>query len=212
MLALVSHLNNIFITKPISRISPILSSILCTYLNLITNYLILSNPALDLKAQNPGGHVIGVSSQDRTLPVLNHSKTLAYPKRVKRLSCDIYGQETSPAAVSSLDLSQDSPVRGDGAGFFHSRNSPCAIAGDHDSTCSTSGSGSSSSSSSTLIQLWMQYTDGVGAGLFRAPQGPLFFSEALGDGANRALHPRKAIDVVGNKQGRGTCFQRFLNC
>ena len=53
----------------------------------------------------------------------------------------------------------------------------------------------------SLIQLWIQYTDAVGAGLFRAPQGPLFFSKALSEGANRALHPKKAVDVVGNKQG-----------
>lgn len=129
----------------------------------------------------------------------------------------MYWHDKTPSAVSSFDLSQDPPDCSASAsasagasasvsvrdGSYHSSSSSCTRSGYYDSNSSSSSSRSYSSSSSlSLIQLWIQYTDAVGAGLFRAPQGPLFFSKALSEGANRALHPKKAVDVVGNKQGK----------
>lgn len=160
-------------------------------------------------AQNPGGHVIGVPAQDRATLALNPSTTLSYPRRVRWSGCGVYWHDSRPSAISSLDLTQDpadcrasaSAIASASAsvrdGSYHSSNSSCTGSGYYDNNSSSS----SSSSSLSLIQLWIQYTDAVGAGLFRAPQGPLFFSKALSEGANRALHPKKAVDVVGNKHG-----------
>ena len=166
-----------------------------------------------LKAQNPGGHSIGVPVQVRALLTLIPTTKRVYPKREKRLDSGVFWQDNSPSVSSSIDLSQDDTedagaASGAGALSLHTRSGICAGSVDYinDSSCS-----SSSSSGLSLIQLWMQYTDAVGAGLFRAPQGPLFFSKALSDGANRALHPRRAADVVGNKQGRRRCRKSFLN-
>ena len=121
-----------------------------------------------------------------------------------------YWQDTSPTVSSSVDISQDDTdgagaASGAGALSFHTSSGICAASHDHSNGSCSSSSSSSSSNGLSLIQLWMQYTDAVGAGLFRAPQGPLVFSKALSEGANRALHPKRAADVVGNKKGRGSC-------
>jgi hypothetical protein len=162
-----------------------------------------------LKAENPGGRSIGVPVQDRASLALTPSTKRVYPKRGKRSDSDVYWQDTSPSVSSSIDLSQDDTddagaAIGAGALSFNTRSGICAGSVDYINDSSSSSS-SSSSSGLSLIQLWMQYTDAVGAGLFRAPQSPLFFSKALSEGANRALHPKRAADVVGNKQGRRRC-------
>jgi hypothetical protein len=56
-----------------------------------------------------------------------------------------------------------------------------------------------------LIQLWMAHTDALCSGVFRAPNGSGLWTKILAEAATSALQPKKASDIVGNKQGTRVC-------